>query len=328
MTLNVTEILDMANSLPSGLWDGKAGICLYLVNKDKDATRKLWNEVIQSLPKMNENIDFFSGLTGIVFTAYKLEENGMKIKEKDGLAAEVDAILFRQFGYNDTTTKYPLLSLSHLVCFEAWLLNKDNNICEEDRIIRSDLLRHLVNIMLEQMSTYDLIEPSNFSLKYLLPNILLALTYACKCNIYNIRIRRTLEEMSRIFVGQMPIIHANRLFMLWALKKLNRLCNLSCVWKEYISLLENNISLDRILDYEVKESIYIADGISGIYWLLKGMYCNEQISPIIKQKMLKLIDYSNEIKMVIENDKYRYNHLGLFSGLSGVMLTKQFIKCY
>ena len=48
MTLNTQEILDMASQLPLGLWEGKAGVCLYLAEVNKDAAQQLWQDIMQS----------------------------------------------------------------------------------------------------------------------------------------------------------------------------------------------------------------------------------------------------------------------------------------
>ena len=85
MTLNTQEILDMASQLPLGLWEGKAGVCLYLAEVNKDAAQQLWQDIMQSLPQLCGNIDFSHGLTGIVFTAYQLEKKGMEVVDLDSL---------------------------------------------------------------------------------------------------------------------------------------------------------------------------------------------------------------------------------------------------
>ena len=81
MKLNGIEILELADNLPTGLWDGKAGLCLYLAESDGETARQLWKKVMQELPQLCGNIDFFHGLTGIVFAAYKLEEKGVELAE-------------------------------------------------------------------------------------------------------------------------------------------------------------------------------------------------------------------------------------------------------
>ena len=42
--------------------------------------------------------------------------------------------------------------------------------------------------------------------------------------------------------------------------------------------------------------------------------------------MQKLIDDSNELKLLNANDKYRLGHFGLFNGMAGVLLTEEKMK--
>ena len=325
MTLSTTEILDMASQLPLGLWEGKAGVCLYLAEDNKDAAQQLWQDIMHNLPEICGNIDFCHGLTGIVFAAYQLEKKGMEMAELDSLTKEVDALVFRELGYRHCENTPPLLTLAHIVHFETWMIEESKDRNEEERTIRCALIKNIIDMILEKVSANELYEPPTFSIKYVIPNVLLALAAACKCNVYKVRIERTFAEMSRLVVGQLPQLHANRLFMLFALKKLNSVCTLNNCWKDYMSILERNLSIDDVLN-EVKGAIYIAAGVSGIFWLLRGTDVCQQLSATLREKMLALIDNSNELKHLYENRKYRQHHIGLFNGLTGVMLTEKTMK--
>ena len=327
MKINDIEILELADNLPTGLWDGKAGLCLYLAENNSETVRQLWKKVMQDLPRLYGNIDFCHGLTGIVFTAYKLEEKGVELDELTNLTKEVDSLVFREVGYGHCNDNISLLALAHLVCFEAWLISEGKDICREERDIRSALLKNTVNLMLEKVSVSELYEPPTFSIEYGLPNVILALALACKCGVYKKRIERTMAEMSRLIIGRFPLLHANRLFMLFAVEQLCCVCKLDSYWKEYKVMLEKSISIENVLD-EVKGSIYIADGVSGVFWLLRKMDCRKQLTVEITNKMQKLIDDSNELKLLNANNKYRLSHLGLFNGMAGAVLTEKMIKDY
>ena len=327
MNLNGIEILEFADSLPTGIWDGKAGLCLYLAEINAEAARQLWKKVMQDLPRLYGNIDFLHGLTGIVFAAYKLEKKGLELAELANLTAEVDSLVFREVGYRNCNDNFSLLALAHLVCFEAWLISEGKDSCEEERNIRLALLKNIVNLMLEKVSVSELYEPPTFSLKYVLPNVILALAFACKCGVYEKRIERTMAEMSRLVIGRLPLMHANRLFMLFAIEQLYSACKFDNYWKEYMGMLEQNISIETVLD-EVKGSIYIADGVSGVFWLLRKLDRHKQLTVEITDKIRKLIDGSNELKLLDANNKYRHCHLGLFNGLAGVALTEKKMKGY
>ena len=133
--------------------------------------------------------------------------------------------------------------------------------------------------------------------------------------------------MSRLVVGRLPLMHANRLFMLFAIEQLYSACKFDNYWKEYMGMLEQNISIETVLD-EVKGSIYIADGVSGVFWLLRKLDRHKQLTVEITDKIRKLIDGSNELKLLDANNKYRLCHLGLFNGLAGVALTEKKMKGY
>lgn len=327
MELNDIEILELADNLPTGLGDGKAGLCLYLAEINADAARQLWKKIMQDLPRLYGNIDFCHGLTGIVFAAYKLEEKGLELAELANLTAEVDSLVFREVGYGHCNDNISLLTLARLVCFEAWLIFEGKDNSGEERDIRLALLKNVVNLMLEKVADSELYEPPTFSLKYVLPNVILALAFACKCDVYKKRIDRTMAEMSRLVVGRLPLLHANRLFMLFAVEQLYSVCKLDNYWKEYKVMLEKSISIETVLD-EVKGSIYIADGVSGVFWLLRKLDCYKQLAVELTDKMQKLIDGSNELKLLNANNKYKLSHLGLFNGMTGVVLTEKKMKGY
>lgn len=327
MNLNGIEILEFADSLPTGIWDGKAGLCLYLAENNSETVWQLWKKVMQDLRQLNGNIDFCHGLTGIVFAAYKLEEKGLELADLANLTAEVDSLVFREVGYDHCNDNISLLTLTHLVCFEAWLISEGKDNCGEERDIRTALLKNAVNLMLEKVAVSELYEPPTFSLEYALPNVILALAFAYKCGVYKKRIERTMAEMSRLIIGRYPLLHANRLFMLFAVEQLCSVCKLDNYWKEYKVILEESISIETVLD-EVKGSIYIADGVSGVFWLLRKLDRHKQLTVEITDKIRKLIDGSNELKLLDANNKYRLCHLGLFNGLAGVALTEKKMKGY
>ena len=327
MELNDIEILELADSLPTGLWDGKAGLCLYLAEINAETARQLWEKVMRELPQLYGNIEFFHGLTGIVFAAYKLEEKGLELAELANLAAEVDSLVFREVGYDHCNDNITLLTLANLVCFEAWLISEGKDSCREERDIRLALVKNVVNLMLEKVAVSELYEPPTFSLEYVLPNVILALAFVCKCDVYKKRIERTMAEMSRLVIGRLPLLHANRLFMSFAIEQLYSVCKLDNYWKEYKVMLEKSISIETVLD-EVKGSIYIADGVSGVFWLLRKLDCRKQLTAELADKMQKLIDGSNELKLLNANGKYRLGHLGLFNGMAGVVLTEKQMKGY
>ncbi len=325
MKLNDIEILELADNIPTGLWDGKAGLCLYLAENNSGTVRQLWKKVMQDLPQLYGNIDFCHGLTGIVFAAYKLEEKGVELTELANLTTEVDSLVFREVGYDHCNDNISLLTLAHLVCFEAWLISEGKDNCGEERDIRLALLKNAVNLMLEKVSVSELYEPPTFSLRYGLPNVILALALVCKCGVYKKRIERTMAEMSRFIIGRLPLLHANRLFMLFAVEQLCSVCKLDNYWREYRLMLGKSISIETVLD-EVKGSIYIADGVSGVFWLLRKLDYHKQLTVEVTNRMQNLIAGSNELKLLNANNKYRLSHLGLFNGMAGVLLTEKKMK--
>lgn len=327
MKLNDIEIFELADDLPVELWDGKAGLCLYLAESDIDAARQLWKKVMQDLPQLCGNIDFCHGLTGIVFAAYKLDEKGLELPELPNLVAEVDSLVFREVGYGHCNDNISLLTLAHLVCFEACLISEGKDNCGEERDIRTALLKNIVNLMLEKVSVSELYEPPTFSLEYVLPNVVLALALVCKCDVYKKRIEKTMTEMSCFVIGRLPLLHANRLFTLFAIEQLCSVCKLDNYWNEHKTILENNISIETVLD-EVKGSIYISNGVSGVFWLLRIMDYHKRLTMEIMDKIQNLIDSSNEQERLNANNKYRLSHLGLFNGMAGVVLTEKIMKGY
>lgn len=102
-----------------------------------------------------------------------------------------------------------------------------------------------------------------------LPQLLYLLSLLYNLDFYNYRLIKIIEEISYFGLSTIPILHANRLFLLWGVDSLNKqIANKD--WKKHTLLLRNNIDVNHILNYELSDkNIFFNNGIASVYNLLK-----------------------------------------------------------
>ena len=148
-----------------------------------------------------------------------------------------------------------------------------------------------------------------------LPQFLYVVSKLYSLQFYNYRIIEVLKEIFGLIISRIPVLHSNRLFLLWSLLHLRETTGLTN-WNEQINILATHIDYQKIIYTELQDKdVFIRDGVAGIYLLL---YSLKDLSyPIIYDKIL----FRNRIKesKIWLNEKASDN-LGLINGLSGVIL--------
>jgi hypothetical protein len=163
-------------------------------------------------------------------------------------------------------------------------------------------------------------EPLHYSINYQLPQFLFVLSHLFQLHFYNYRIIKILEEIGIKVLTTLPMLHANRLFLMWGMDAVVSQIDLNG-WRNHIQLLKNNLNVNLILEDEIRNrNIYVKNGISGIYLLLTALqkYFPENELQQWANKIIGKIE-SSDVWTLIENEpNYLLGNRGLVSGLCGV----------
>jgi len=100
-------------------------------------------------------------------------------------------------------------------------------------------------------------------------------------------------------------------------------------WSNYIQLLYREISLDEILENEMRDrKIFINNGLSGIYILLHAINHDfpEYQIPFDPETIYNQIQNSDAWNAMLERKFFYKIHQGLINGFSGVQLVLSHIR--
>jgi hypothetical protein len=131
-----------------------------------------------------------------------------------------------------------------------------------------------------------------------------------------------LKELTPYIVSKLPYLQANRLLMLWITTLINnRLKNED--WEKYISLIRKEIDMEHLIQIEMKgRSIYFADGLPSLYFLLsqtRNFFTNSKLE-LYNNLILRKIVASPEWERLLQDEEYFNKRNGLYSGYCGTAL--------
>jgi hypothetical protein len=159
-------------------------------------------------------------------------------------------------------------------------------------------------------------EPQLFSFDYSLPATVFVWSKLYSLQFYNYRLDEVLKELSYMLLSRIPVLNANRLYLLWALVQLKQATN-STVWDEQIEILHSHIDSNKIIFNELKsKDVSIRDGLAGIYLLLSDLDKTPYRVDFDKDLIIRRFEESD----VWKNEQWRSMPFGLINGISGALL--------
>src|SRR5690606_18463886 len=97
-----------------------------------------------------------------------------------------------------------------------------------------------------------------------------ALSLVYKERIYNHKIIKILEELSPKIRSTLPILHANKLYLLWGMNALSG-SNIKG-WNDHIDILRNSLNVHTAITQEFGDkSIFFNDGLPSLYMILHNL---------------------------------------------------------
>jgi hypothetical protein len=322
------KLLSHAESSSLGLASGKTGICVYFYCKSrltedkkyKSAAEKLIDEIFAEIDTVG-NYNIQSGLAGIGLGIDYLIENKFVSGNINTVLREVDDKLFKISTSLSELEKMGLMDIIQLLCFFYVRLLKLQDNGEHERLIK-EVIISLINRLNYTAHEVLFEEPLYFSADYLLPQYMYVLGKVGSLNFYNYKISKILQNISVNLLSHIPLLHSNKLYLLWAMDAVNRQFKFES-WNRHIKLLRRELDINVIINDEcLSRNIYFNNGLTAIYYLLSALqdfFLTSEISAH-KHIIINKIQVSHEWERLLNNGEYFYSKCGLYDGFCGVSL--------
>lgn len=320
--------LEKRDQLPLGLTDGKMGICIYFYslnsiynNKNyKTIADKFLDEVFENID-MIKTIDVKNGLAGIGLGIDYLIKNNYVKGNVNAILSDVDDIIFKNLSYSKYYERIDSSSLVHILYYLC-IRFENQKQGSETKYLYKELIIDTINNLYDNLSPNFHEEPLSYNTEYILPQLLFVLSRIYRLDFYNYRLIKIIEELSYKVLSTFPILHSNRLYLLWGMDCLKKYIQ-DEYWSKHICLLKDNMDLNHILKQEIRNrNIYFNDGITSLYFLVNNLsdYFNNNELKIFNQRVINKINISQVWELLENNSQYFNLHSGLYSGFTGVSL--------
>ncbi|GHV40068.1 hypothetical protein FACS1894179_06010 [Bacteroidia bacterium] len=310
-----------------GLADGKMGFCIYFYylssvythTSYRKIAEKLLDDTFENVDAIN-SIDVKNGLAGIGLGINYLIKNNYVGGNVNIILKDIDDIIFKNLSYFKYSEKIDTLSIIHILYYLSVRLKNQKQGHENEYLFR-ELIIQTVNNLYERIDLSFYEEPLAYNIDYPLPQLLLVLSEIYQLNFYNYRLIKIIEELSYKVLSAFPVLHSNRLYLLWGMNAIQRQIK-SKNWEKHIRLIHDQIDVDIILNQELRDkNIFVNNGYASIYYLmisLKNYFSPEQIK-LYSERTLQKIE-SSAMWNVLQESQYFDRHKGLLSGFSGTAL--------
>lgn len=322
------ENLFDSQRLPLGLYEGEMGLCLYYYFLYKKTGKKAYEETAEKIlddiyKRIGEisSIDVKTGLAGIGLGITLLARHACIRTNVNKTLENIDHCILRELSYlPDEDARFDSLSFIHLLYYLYIRVTEQKKETASKRIYQELIIRLLNRTYTKLDSQPDHAERSFvYKIDFELPQFLFLLGKLLELNYYNDRIKAIVNELSVTICSIFPLLHANRLYLLWGIDSINKQVH-STLLSSHSNLLKNHTDINQILNHELKDkNIYPNNGASSLYYLYKACssYFNDMDISRFKNKILS----SQVWSMLEKNDLYFENHIGLFTGFTGCLVT-------
>lgn len=317
-TPNITEAI--YDSEP-GLFYGNTSLQLFLGLKKPYSVSDIINQGVLVLKNKKEDINFSTGLTGIapVLDFLSYHNTGYHM---DGILQEVDALLYHTLGYSPALIDKTFnIEITFYLYYRLSCTPLSTQQRELWLIIFAQIIERILNMSFPETS----IDPF-FSIRYNPGLVLVCFYLGLVCGLdRNVMLKRF--NIFRPYIMDInPCSPSNRLYIYLVLKNIqNKLAIHDINFDRHLNLLCSSIVIHDIKN-ELKNRIYVQDGICGLYILCHFLdndnYFRSKLADIIPDIMAK----SPELKRLNHIHSYRQNHLGLLNGIGGLLLTEMLFK--
>jgi len=330
-TMKITALLDkkvfdLKEGYPNGLADGKMGLSIYYYyigrifnNSDyKQKAELLIDEVFEKIKITKKGLDIKNGLGGIGLSVEYLIDNKYVAGNSNDILADVDNELFKMICNLDNLKDDDLIPHLQLIYYFTVRLKKQNKNSENEHIFK-EVIINVINYISDKIFRNFTDEPVSFNIEN--PSIQSLFVLSQCYELHKDKIYKILKEISLYTLSKMPILHANRLYLLYAMDNLNKKIELK-EWNEHIKLLLRSSNIEHIIESELFDEIYFSNGLPAIYFLLSNLeryFTSDQILKYNKLIINKIESHPAWNKLLNDED-YLKQYSGLFSGYTGTSL--------
>jgi hypothetical protein len=305
-----------------GLANGKTGFSIYFYHQSRMTgnkeyklhAQKLLTGVIENISRFRD-YDMKTGLPGIGLGIDYLIDNKYVKGNINEILQDVDSELFKHLDKQEQ----PDLTTPLLVYYFAVRLKKQKTGSEKEQIFK-DLIIQGINNLSEKMTPMLFEETLLFSMENPLAQLLYVLS--CCFEIHPVKIEKTLKELTPYIVSKLPYLQVNRLLMLWIAYSINRKLRHK-EWETYIKVLLKNMDIKYMIQTEMRgRSIYFADGLPALYFLLsqtRNCFTDSELELYNLLIIGKIAD-SPEWEHLLQDEEYFKAMSGLYSGYCGTSL--------
>ena len=300
---------------------GKMGYCLYFFKLARLLSSQQYQKQAE---KLLDDIYSELGVESTKRTAYELAQIGMGInyliKQKyvegniNSILGNIDKMIFKIVVFEKKPITYRINGIIPVLYFVCMRIEEQKQGSDE-RFMLEELGIKLFNSLYQSLDPGFYDEPILFNiLNYKLPQFLYVVSKMYSLQFYNYRIIEVIGEISGLILSRMPVLHSNRLYLLWALVHLKEAAGCD-TWDEQIKLLVNRIDYQKIIYKELRnKDVFILDGVVGIFLLLNVL--KDTSYPVVFDKTFfrKRIEES-----VIWKDTEFAQSSALVNGFSGLL---------
>ena len=319
--------LSLTHSDSFGLASGKIGLSLYFYqlsrlenNREYEKlAEKYLNETVSAIGTVQQ-VDIKSGLAGIGLSIDYLVKNNFVNGNINSILKEIDDYLFRTLS---TSKHYEQLDASTLIQFLYYFYVRlqDQKQGSENEYLFKELCVKTINNIYVKIEQVPFGRRLVYNVEQELPLFLYVLSRIRSLDFYNIRIDNILSELSPIVLSTIPILHSNKLYLLWAMHAVCKQTKING-WNEHIELLKRELNLEEIVSTELKNrNIFFYDGAVSIFLLTEAVK-KELENTVCKfqQKLIEKIEQSEVWKLFEADLQYFAAHSRLLYGFCGVAL--------
>ncbi len=332
--LNDKLLQSIDKTYPIGLAQGQMGICLYFFYLSRIEQEPKYKILAEDLLKntldklsLDLSIGVESGLAGVALGVIQLIKDDFVEGDINELLEEIDNVVYKRLAFLSDGSFYKKNELLYLLYYLSIRLDDQAN--EDELYIFQELIIKVINLFYEGLNSDFFNEYYSFSVyQYHLPVFSYIFSKLLEQNFYNKKIYKILEEFEYSIISRLPVLHANRLYLLCGILPLIPYMK-NPQWGKYVILLRKEISLSNILINEMKnKQIFVGNGLSMIYLLLYFLESNypEYKVAYNPEEFYERIINSEAWISLVKHDYFFNIHSGLINGFLGVELVLSHIK--
>ena len=309
-----------------GLFYGKTGFCLYFYLKNRFTgnkeyelvANKLINDITSNIDSLKQ-YDMKHGLSGIGIGIGFLIDHKFVKGDSNQILSDMDAELFKQLSFPVNSEKLDFSARLQILYYFIVRLKKQKAGGEQEWLFRELIIR-TINRLCEEMNFDICDEPLTFNAGYPLPQYLFML--GCCMDLYKDKIYQIVRELSIFLLSKLPLLHSNRLYLLWAINEMNKRMGMKDL-ESHCLLLCKELEMEKIINEELSfRNIFFNNGLPAIYLLINNLpdYFSESEINQYRTAIIDKIIQSPEWDCLGQDDDYFKMKSGLLDGYCGTSL--------